>query len=87
MYIAFFYGMLVLRTSIYVLSLISNSGFFLPKDACKSDRSRQELSNEYLVAKIGFDAAENEQFNFHNFSSGCLQGFNFHRAVVSIVHP
>ena len=27
---------------------------------CKSDRSRQELSNEYLVAKIGFDTAENE---------------------------
>ena len=27
---------------------------------CKSDRSRQELSNEYLVAKFGFDTAENE---------------------------
>ena len=27
---------------------------------CQSDRSRQELSNEYLVAKIGFDTAENE---------------------------
>ena len=26
----------------------------------KSDRSRQELSNEYLVAKFGFDTAENE---------------------------
>ena len=26
----------------------------------QSDRSRQELSNEYLVAKIGFDTAENE---------------------------
>ena len=26
----------------------------------KSDRSRQELSKEYLVAKIGFDTAENE---------------------------
>ena len=25
----------------------------------QSDRSRQELSNEYLVAKIGFDTAEN----------------------------
>ena len=25
-----------------------------------SDRSRQELSKEYLVAKIGFDTAENE---------------------------
>ena len=30
-------------------------------------------SNEYLLAKIGFDTAENEPFNFHNFSS--LQGF------------
>ena len=26
----------------------------------KSDRSRQELSNEYLVAKFGFDTAENK---------------------------
>ena len=49
--------------------------------AFKSCRSRQELSNEYLLAKIGFDTAENEPFNFHNFSS--LQGFNFHGAVVS----
>ena len=40
----------------------------------KSCRSRQELSNEYLVAKIGVDTAENEplkvwrkiQFNFHS---------------------
>ena len=28
--------------------------------ACKSYRSRQELSNEYLLAKFGFDTAENE---------------------------
>ena len=28
--------------------------------ACKSCRSRQELSNEYLLAKFGFDAADNE---------------------------
>ena len=26
----------------------------------KSDRSRQELSNEYLVAKFGFDGEKNE---------------------------
>ena len=26
-------------------------------------------SNEYLVAKIGFDTADNEPFNFHNSSS------------------
>ena len=31
-----------------------------PKDACRSDRSRQEVSNEYLLAKIGVDTAENE---------------------------
>ena len=51
----------------------------------------QELYNEYLLAKIGFDTAEsslpasqpaeNEPFSFHNFTS--LQGFNFHGAVVS----
>ena len=28
--------------------------------ACISCRSRQEPSNEYLVAKFGFDTAENE---------------------------
>ena len=28
--------------------------------ACKSCRSRQELSNEYLLANIGVDTAENE---------------------------
>ena len=27
---------------------------------CKSCRSRHELSNEYLLAKIGVDTAENE---------------------------
>ena len=36
---------------------------------CKSDKPRQELSNEYLLAKFGYDTAENEPFNFHNFSS------------------
>ena len=30
------------------------------KYVCKSCRSRQELSNEYLLAKIGVDTAENE---------------------------
>ena len=34
-----------------------------------------------FLAKIGFDTAENEPFNFHNFSS--FLGFNFHRGVVS----
>ena len=27
---------------------------------CKADRFRQEFSKEYLVAKVGFDSAENE---------------------------
>ena len=39
----------------------------------------------YLLATIGFDTAENEPSNSHNFSS--LQGFNFHRAVVSLFSP
>ena len=34
--------------------------FLQKKHKCKSCRPRQELSNEYLLAKIGFDTAENE---------------------------
>ena len=34
--------------SIHFHHLIFNLGSFLPKDACKSDGSRQELSNEHL---------------------------------------
>ena len=30
------------------------------REECGIRRSRQKLSNEYLVAKFGFDAAENE---------------------------
>ena len=29
-------------------------------EVCESCRSRQELSNEYLLAKFGFDTAESE---------------------------
>ena len=32
---------------------------------CKSCRSRQELSNEYLLAKFGVDTAENEPLKDH----------------------
>ena len=40
---------------------IFNFSSFLQKThKCKSCRSRQELSNEYLLAKIGVDTAENE---------------------------
>ena len=31
---------------------------------CESYRSRRELSNEYFLAKFGFDTAENEPWNF-----------------------
>ena len=39
-----------------------HSNFGIPKERRNDDRSRQELFNEYLVAKIGFDAAEKESF-------------------------
>ena len=35
--------------------------------ACKSCRSRQELSNEYFLAKFGFDTAENNLVKFSFF--------------------
>ena len=50
----------VLSTSIHFHYVIFNFSSVLPKDACKSDRSRQVLSNDYLFAKIGFDTAEND---------------------------
>ena len=31
----------------------------------KSDRSREEFSNKYLLAKIGVDTAENEPLKVH----------------------
>ena len=54
---------------------ISNLAKFLNSErgkVCKYCRSLQELSNENLLAKVGFDAAENEPlnvsgvFNVHN---------------------
>ena len=36
------------------------SNFFSCAEVCKSFKSRQELSNEYFLAEIGFDTAENE---------------------------
>ena len=46
-----------------MVSRLNSQGAKVPKDACKSDRSRLELSNdplsnEYLVAKFGFDTGE-----------------------------
>ena len=44
---------------IYFHYFIFNFGSFLQKThKCKSCRSRQELSNEYLLAKFGVDIAE-----------------------------
>ena len=48
------------NTSIHFHYFIFNLGSFLPKDACTTFRSRQEFSNECLVARIGFSTAENE---------------------------
>ena len=45
----------------YILLFHFRFGSFLPKThKCISCRSRQELSNECLLAKIGVDTAENE---------------------------
>ena len=40
----------------------------------KKCRSRQELSNEYLLAKIGVDTAENEPLSKHHGSNNLLAG-------------
>ena len=37
---------------------------------CKSYRSRQELSNEYLLAKLGVDTAENEPLKVTDSAAG-----------------
>ena len=54
-----FLAVLILKTlkfDEYLLKYLGLSG----AKASKSCRSRQELSNEYLLAKIGVDTAENE---------------------------
>merc|ERR1712159_588803 len=40
-------------------------------------RSRRELSNEYLLAKIGFDTAENEPCEVHKFELSEILNLNF----------
>ncbi len=45
-----------LPEALFMVFLLDSKG----AKACKSCRSRQELSNEYLLAKFGFDTAENE---------------------------
>ena len=49
-YFAFFLC-IILSTRIHVLYYMFNLGSFLLKDACKSDRSRQELSDLILIQK------------------------------------
>ena len=43
-------------------------------------RSRQDLSNEYLLAKIGVDTVENERASQSSFNFQVM-GLNFHRAA------
>ena len=45
-----------LPAALFMVFLLDSKG----AKVCKCCRSRQELSNEYLLAKIGFDPAENE---------------------------
>ena len=52
------------------------------KDACKSCRSRQELSNEYLLANFGFDTAENESLKVYLIFKLLSMGFNFQRGTL-----
>ena len=47
-----------LPAALFLVFLLDSKGAKVCK--CKSCRSRQELSNEYLLAKFGFDTAENE---------------------------
>ena len=44
-------------------------------------RSRQELFNEYLLAKFGVDTAENKPLKVHLIFKLRSMGFNFHRAA------
>ena len=58
---SFFFGALCvmsggrLPAALFMVFLLDSKG----AKVYKSCRSRQELSNEYLLAKFGFDAAEN----------------------------
>ena len=52
--------------ALFMVFLSDSKGAKAPKRVnlgIKSCRSRQELSNEYLLAKFGFDTAENEPLN------------------------
>ena len=62
--------------ALFMIFLLDSKG----AKGCKSDRSRQELSNEYLLAKIGVDTAENERASQSSFNFQVMS-FNFHRAA------
>ena len=49
-------------------------------------KSRRELSNEYLLAKFGFDPAENEP-DFRLISFVTIQGFDFALCIPSAPGP
>ena len=61
---SFFFGALCvmsggrLPAALFMVFLLDSKG----AKACKSCRSRQELSTEYFVAKFGVDTEENEPF-------------------------
>ena len=40
-------------------------------------RSRRELTNEYLLAKFGFDTAENEPYEVRKFELSEIVNLNF----------
>ena len=48
-----FFLCIILSTRIHVLYFMFNLGSFLLKDACKSDRSRQELSKSLFQREFG----------------------------------
>jgi hypothetical protein len=57
LFVFLFVGGFGVKKMLTILADILRSG---GAKVCKSCRSRQELSNEFLLAKIGVDTAENE---------------------------
>ena len=54
-------------------------------EVCKCCRSRQELSNEHLLAKAGFDTAEKEPFKTLRCFNSFFQ-YTFQAAFTLIAH-
>ena len=55
-----FLAFLILKTPKRIDEILLKYWGLSGAKACKSSRSRQELSNEYLLVKIGVNTAENE---------------------------